>query len=108
MAINFEAANMAGYNNPKIEVFKAATAPNTDTLISAPRKTEIIKCLTRGSIPAILLTYPYDGGAEAHLLYVDYWIQEAGSDTVSFRSASSFIITYNPDGEQPTLTHTAG
>ena len=23
MAINFEAANMAGYNNPKIEVFKA-------------------------------------------------------------------------------------
>ena len=26
MAINFEAANMAGYNNPKIEVFKAALA----------------------------------------------------------------------------------
>ena len=104
MAINFEAANMAGYNNPKIEVFKAAADTETDTLISAPSKSEILGCLTRGSIPAILLTYTYTGGSEAHLLYVDYWIQDAGSDTLSFRSASSLVITYNPDGEQPSLT----
>ena len=108
MAINFEAANMAGYNNPKIEVFKAAANVETDALISAPSKSEIIRCLTRGSIPAILLTYTYDGGSEAHLLYVDYWIQEAGSDTISFRSASSLVITYNPDSEQPALTRAAG
>lgn len=108
MAINFEAANMAGYNNPKIEVFKAAADLNTDTLISAPRKTEIIKCLTRGTIPAILLTYTYDGGSEASLLYVDYWIQEAEGDTLGFRSASSLVITYIPTSEQPTLTRAAG
>ena len=108
MAINFEAANMAGYNNPKIEVFKAAANVETDTLISAPSKSEILRCLTRGSIPAILLTYTYDGGAEVHLLYVDYWIQEAESDTISFRSASSLVITYSPNGEQPTLTRAAG
>ena len=104
MAINFEAANMAGYNNPKIEVFKAAADANTDTLISAPSKSKILRCLARGSIPAILLTYTYDGGSEAHLLYVDYWIQEAEGDTISFRSASSLVITYTPAGEQPTLT----
>ena len=104
MAINFEAANMAGYNNPKIEVFKAAANTETDALISAPSKSQLLRCLTRGSIPAILLTYTYDGGSEAHLLYVDYWIQEAEGDTISFRSASSLVITYNPDSEQPVLT----
>ena len=31
MAINFEAANMAGYNNPKIEVFKATIDPGSDS-----------------------------------------------------------------------------
>ena len=107
MAINFEAANMAGYNNPKIEVFKAATNGETDALISAPSKSEILRCLTRGSIPAILLTYTYVDGSEVHPLYVDYWIQEAGSDTISFRN-SLFVITYNPDGEQPVLTRAAG
>ena len=108
MAINFEAANMAGYNNPKIEVFKAAADTNTDTLISAPSKSKILRCLTRGSIPAILLTYTYDGGSEAHLLYFDYWVQEAEGDTISFRSASSQIITYLPNSEQPTLTSGGG
>ena len=108
MAINFEAANMAGYNNPKIEVFKAAANAETDTLISAPSKTVIIRCITRGSIPAILLKYTYDGGSEAHLLYVDYWISEAEGDTISFRSASSLVITYTPDGEQPALTRAVG
>ena len=107
MAINFEAANMAGYNNPKIEVFKAAADVATDKLNSAPSKSKILRCLTRGSIPAILLTYTYDGGSEVHLLYVDYWIQEAGDDTISFRS-SALVITYNPDGEQPVLTRAAG
>ena len=108
MAINFEAANMAGYNNPKIEVFKAAANSDTNTLISAPSKSKILRCLTRGSIPAILLTFAYDGGSEAHLLSFDYWIQEAGGDTISFHSASSMVITYNPDGEQPVLTRTVG
>lgn len=108
MAINFEAANMAGYNNPKIEVFKAAANLETNTFISAPSKSKIFRCLTRGSIPAILLTYTYDGGSEAHMLYVDHCIQEAEGDTLSFRSALSLVITYTPDSEQPTLTRAVG
>ena len=42
MAINFEAANMAGYNNPKIEVFKAAADPETNTITSAPSKPKLL------------------------------------------------------------------
>ena len=108
MAINFEAANMAGYNNPKIEVFKAVVNLVNNTIISAPSRSNILRCLTRGSIPAILLTYTYDGGSEAYLIYFDYWIQEAEGDTIGFRSASSLVITYTPDGEQPSLTRAVG
>lgn len=54
MAINFEAANMAGYNNPKIEVFKAYSSDNT-TLDEAPSKTDLLNCINRGLIPFIML-----------------------------------------------------
>ena len=104
MGINFEAANMAGYNNPEIEVFKAAANLETNTLINVPSKSEILRCMARGSLPAIMLAYTYDGGSEVYLLYVDYWIQEAEGDTIGFRGASPLVITYVPDGEQPTLT----
>ena len=55
MAINFEAANMAGYNNPKIEVFKAALDENGAALAQYPNKDTILNCISRGSIPVILL-----------------------------------------------------
>ena len=55
MAINFEAANMAGYNNPKIEVFKAIGGEN-NTLSGAPSKSAILDCINRGSVPFIVLT----------------------------------------------------
>ena len=54
MAINFEAANMAGYNNPKIVVFTAHSSDQT-TLDRAPIKTDLLNCIYRGSIPFIML-----------------------------------------------------
>ena len=102
MAINFEAANMAGYNNPKIEVFKVVVDSN-DTIISAPSKTEIIRCITRGSIPAILVTYSPEM-TEAHMLYINYWFQEAGGNTINFSNGASLAITYSHDSEQPVLS----
>ena len=51
MAINFEAANMAGYNNPKIEVYKAALAEDAKTLAQYPDKVTIMAAINRGSIP---------------------------------------------------------
>ena len=55
MSINFEAANMAGYNNPKIEVFEAVAGEN-NTLSGAPSKSAILDCINRGSVPFIVLT----------------------------------------------------
>ena len=50
MAINFEAANMAGYNNPPIEVFVITLDPDTN-IATSPSKSEILNCIRRGSIP---------------------------------------------------------
>ena len=54
MAINFEAANMAGYNNPKIEVFEVALGESG--IERFPKKSVISDCINRGSVPFILLT----------------------------------------------------
>ena len=54
MAINFEAANMAGYNNPKIEVFEAIYPAEGSALIDFPRKSVILDCIKRGSVPVLM------------------------------------------------------
>lgn len=100
MAINFEAANMAGYNNPKIEVFKATVAPDTLAVISAPSKTEVIKCVHRGSIPAILVTHP--DGTAAFLLWLVMWTSGVSDDAIYFGNAGA-VLFYPADSEQPTF-----
>ena len=55
MAINFAAANMAGYNNPQIEVFEAVLGENG--IEQFPRKSVISDCINRGSVPFILVTF---------------------------------------------------
>ena len=57
MAINFEAANMAGYNNPKIEVF-VITLNGDLGIATAPSKSEVINCTRRGSIPFLYIVDP--------------------------------------------------
>ena len=54
MAINFEAANMAGYNNPKIEVFRLAFNDNWE-LVGAPKNSVLSDCVNRGSVPFLQL-----------------------------------------------------
>lgn len=98
MAINFEAANMAGYNNPKIEVFKAAIDLATNKISDAPRKSEIISCLRRGSIPAIMLTAL--DGSENSLLWLYTWVSENAGDSIYF-SNPAYIIMYRPDSDSP-------
>ena len=100
MAINFEAANMSGYNNPKSEVFKAVVNPDNNTIISAPSKTEIKSCLNRGSIPLILLTYP--DGSTIYALRIHIVMSGAEGDTIYF-SNGTMVLLYSPDSEQPTM-----
>ena len=98
MAINFEAANMAGYNNPKIEVFKATVDLTTNEISAAPSKPEIIRCLRRGSIPAILQTTP--DGSRGNLLWLYTWTTDDAGDSITF-SNLGLMIAYAPDSDSP-------
>ena len=98
MAINFEAANMAGYNNPKIEVFKAIINFETNAITEAPRKTEIIRCLRRGSIPALMCTSP--DGSIGNLLWVYTWVTDNVGDTIMFGNIA-LTIAYDAGSDSP-------
>ena len=50
MGINFAAANMAGYNNPQIEVF-ALTLNDSGEIVEAPNQSVLSDCINRGSVP---------------------------------------------------------
>ena len=89
MAINFEAANMAGYNNPKIEVFTAHA--NEDLVIdSAPLKSDILQCLNRGGIPFILLASSADGLTQLFLCPFVAAREMAGNINLSFTVTTSY------------------
>ena len=100
MSINFEAANMAGYNNPKIEVFNAIINFETNAISGAPSKTEIIRCLRRGSIPALMCASP--DGSEGNLLWVYTWESSAEGDTIMFGN-NALTILYNPESDSPVV-----
>ena len=101
MAINFEAANMAGYNNPKIEVFKAIIDLETNAITEAPRKTEVIRCLHRGSIPAIMCASP--DGSQSNLLWLYIWGTTAEGDILMFGSPA-LIILYDSNSDIPVVS----
>ena len=100
MAINFEAANMAGYNNPKIEVFTAVADSGTLAVASAPSKTELIRCIHRGSIPAIMTTFA--DGSSGHLQWLVMWTM-TDSDYSIFFSNGSYVLFYPAGSEHPLL-----
>ena len=98
MAINFEAANMEGYNNPKIEVFKAIIDFTTNAIIEAPSKTELIRCLRRGSIPALAVFTP--DGSEWNLLWVYTGVSDNEGDDIMFGNIA-LTIGYSANSDSP-------
>ena len=98
MAINFEAANKAGYNNPKIEVFLAIVNFETNAITEAPSKTEIKSCLKRGAIPSLMCASP--DGSEGNLLWIRTWASSGDGDTIMFGS-TGLIIAYTPESDTP-------
>ena len=89
MAINFEAANMAGYNNPKIEVFKAHSNENME-IDNAPIKSEILQCLNRGSIPMILLSSNAAELPDTTLMFLFAGAQGKSNPVLSFQCDVAF------------------
>ena len=95
MAINFEAANMAGYNNPKIEVFSAHANENLE-IDSAPIKSDILQCLNRGCIPFIQLTFNVEGMSRLFLFAFVAARESAGHSNLSFTCTFSYGETGDP------------
>ena len=60
MAINFESANTAGYNNHKIVVFPATVkiVGNSAVVVSAPSNSTITNTIKSGDIPFVSVTTP--------------------------------------------------
>ena len=99
MAINFEAANMAGYNNPKIEVFTVVTNDG-NIITSAPTKTEIYNSITRGSIPFVLLNT-----AGGHIFCVLSSITGDPEKNLYLAFTSADVgLTYLEDAELPIIS----
>ena len=55
MAINFEAANMAGYNNPEVYMLRASSNAETGEILYAPRVSEINNIVKSGFMPVVCL-----------------------------------------------------
>lgn len=106
MAINFAAANMAGYNNPKIEVFEAVLSSSGTSLDRYPAKSVILNSISRGSIPVIMLRF---GTAGYMMPLNDYDSSETGPfmnfTTISGVSSSTKIeIRYPEDNSEPAVS----
>ena len=105
MAINFAAANMAGYNNPKIEVFEAVPDDNGTSLVQYPAKSVILNCLSRGSIPVIVLRL----GSAGYLLPLSDWDTSEIGTTIIFStlsgvsSSTKIQISYPDSGGIPSI-----
>lgn len=107
MTINFAAANMAGYNNPQIEVFRAVLN-NVDELVQYPSKTDILNCINRGALPFILL-FMTNGNAFIQLP-LTIIAEDAGSVSILFRSTSKtegeYTVLYPQTPDTPVYSYT--
>ena len=105
MAINFEAANMAGYNNPKIEVFEAVLSSSGALLDRYPAKSVILNCINRGSIPVIILRVETAG----YLLPLNEFDAYENRPTMAFSTISGVSgttkiqIRYPEDNSAPSV-----
>ena len=105
MAINFEAVNMAGYNNPKIEVFEARLGETG--VEQFPKKSVILDCIGRGSVPFILVT---TGSRDEPTYLLPLSHIDTATNVIVFCGANNsdatlveiISICYNSDESKPT------
>lgn len=56
MAINFEAANMAGYNNPEVQVLRVTINSTGTKVLTAPNFATISNISKSGLLPVLYVT----------------------------------------------------
>ena len=96
MAINFAAANMAGYNNPQIEVFEFTFNDNLE-ITESPNQSVLSDCINRGSVP--FLRAATTDHNTVYILPITYITQQAAGLEFCF----SNIIQANSLGGTPII-----
>ena len=109
MAINFEAANMAGYNNPEIEIVNLVT-DNEGNVINPPTYEIISKILRRGVIPFLAVT------DASRIMYYALSLSYCSSSLITFSCitqssttqgsmlAEFISVKFTPDSDSPIFT----
>ena len=98
MAINFEAANMEGYNNPKIKIIPVTI--EADAVINPPSYTELSNICKSGEYPVIHVT-DNDRG-RYYILPISSYTNENITFCATYRSEETLysvgLIFYSDNG----------
>ena len=100
MAINFEAANMAGYNNPRFTVLKAE-AEALGALISYPSYEEVTGLIASGVIPLLAVRTP--GGTDPAVEHILALAALYDNGPIAFSSPVATVV-YDPEGGAPAIS----
>ena len=109
MAINFEAANMAGYNNPRVQVFPVTTkiAGSGVTVVGAPSYSAITNVVKSGCMPVLFVTLPTGDVAVLPIAAInheaEYIFSAAASTSTAPNSEQLISIIFGEHFERPTI-----
>ena len=107
MSINFEAANMAGYNNPEMYIFRVTVnmVGSGAEVVGAPSYSAITNIIKSGYIPVFFVTLSTGDRAVLHLTAINnegnYIFSAAGPTSSAANSELLISIIFGERYEQP-------
>ena len=108
MAINFEAANMAGYNNPEVQVFPVTVQMGSGgvlKVVGAPSYSTITNIIKSGYMPTLFVTLPTGDKAVLPLTAINHegiYIFSAAMPTSTAANSEQLLsIMYGATFESP-------
>ena len=107
MAINFEAANMAGYNNPRVQVFPVTVELGSQgfIVVGAPSYSTFTNIIKSGYMPTLFATLPTGDRAVLPLTAINYegvYIFSAAMKTSTAANSEKLIsILYGEPFDSP-------
>ena len=107
MDINFEAANMAGYNNPRVQVFPVTTTivSNGIRVTDAPSYSAITSIVKSGCMPVLFVTLPTGDKAVLPIAAINHegeYIFSAAASTATAPNSEQLIsIIFGENFEHP-------
>ena len=107
MAINFEAANMAGYNNPQVQVFPVTVNVGGPEIavVGAPSYSTITNIIKSGYIPVLFAALTTGDRAVLPLTAINneghYIFSATGPTSTGSNSEQLISIMFGENVEQP-------